>query len=124
MEKIYFKSTEHKESSQQFLELFGKEDFLGDVEYGTVAYIFGALSYKFNDLISVIDDDQSLDVGKLYELIDVYSSSERNMIRFAMQCFNSNIDDICLNDVLYSLDNENALVIKTAIEIRYFKRFM
>ena len=47
----------------------------------------------------------------------VFSSSEKNMIRFALQCFNSSIDDIKLADIMYSLDNENVKVIKQAIDL-------
>ncbi|GAB2560880.1 hypothetical protein [Gracilibacillus alcaliphilus] len=68
-------------------------------------------------MAKAIDVEGSLDVGELYEIMGVFSSSDKNMIRFALQCFNSSIDDIKLADVMHGLDGQNIKVIKQAIDL-------
>lgn len=116
--KMYFKSDYHEEQTKMLLEKFRKSDVLQDIEYGSFAYIVGA-TYKAEKIAETIDEDNTIDLDKLYEIIGVFSSSEQGMIRFALQCFNSSIDDIKLSDVMRPLDDENTKVIKQAIEIRY-----
>lgn len=116
--KMYFKSDYHEEQTNLLLEKFGKTDVLQDIEYGSFAYIVGA-TYKAEKIAETIDEDNTIDLDELYEIIGVFSSSEQGIIRFALQCFNSSIDDIKLSDVMRPLDDENTKVIKQAIEIRY-----
>lgn len=118
--ELYFKDRQHKEDSNCFLKVFGKSDFTTDVEYGVLSYVLGAVNKKKDLMLAV--DEEGIDIEKLYEILDVYSSSERSMIRFGVQCFNTSIDDIKLADVVSSLDNENLRVVKTALDLRYFKR--
>lgn len=115
--KMYFKSDYHEEQTKMLLKKFRKSDVLQDIEYGSFAYIVGA-TYKAEKIAETIDEE-GIDLDKLYEIIGVFSSSEQGMIRFALQCFNSSIDDIKLSDVMRPLDDENTKVIKQAIEIRY-----
>lgn len=115
---IYFKSDFHEEQTKILLEKFKKEDVLQDIEYGSFSYIVGA-TYKAKQIAEAIDEDNTIDLDDLYEIIGVFSSSEQGMIRFALQCFNNSIDDIKLGDVMRPLDDENTKVIKQAIEIRY-----
>ena len=118
--ELYFKDRQHKEDSNCFLKVFGKSDFTTDVEYGVLSYVLGAVNKKTDLMLAV--DEEGIDIEKLYEILDVYSSSERSMVRFGVQCFNASIDDIKLADVVSSLDNENLRVVKTALDLRYFKR--
>lgn len=115
---IFFKNDLHEEGTKLLLVKMGKTDVLQDVEYGTFAYIVGAI-YKAKQVVKVIDGDGSINLDYLYEIIGVFSSCEQAMIRFALQCFNNSMDDIPLGEVMRSLDNENTKVIKQAIEIRY-----
>lgn len=118
--ELYFKDQQHEEDSNCFLKAFGKSDFTTDVEYGVLSYVLGAVNKKKGLMLAV--DEEGIDIEKLYGILDVYSSSERSMIRFGVQCFNASIDDIKLADVVSSLDNENLRVVKTALDLRYFKR--
>lgn len=115
---IYFKSELHEEQTNLLLEKMGKASLLKDIEYGSFAYIVGA-TYKVNQIMQTVDENNSIDLDELYNIIGVFSSSEQGMIRFALQCFNSSIDDIKLGDVMRPLDDENTKVIKQAIDIRY-----
>ena len=120
--ELYFKDQQHEEDSNCFLNAFGKSDFTTDVEYGVLSYVLGAVNKKKDLMLAVDEEMMGIDIEKLYEILDVYSSSERSMIRFGVQCFNASIDDIKLADVVSSLDNENLCVVKTALDLRYFKR--
>lgn len=114
---IFFKDELHKEQTELLLNKFGISSIQEDSYYGTFSYIVGA-TYKSNHIAKTIYDCQ-IDVDEIYEMIKVYSSSEKYMIRFALQCFNGSIDDIRLSDVMHSLDDVNAIVVKQAINIRY-----
>lgn len=115
---VYYKSDYHEEQTQTILDKFKQETITQDIEYGSIAYVVGA-TYKAEYLIKTIDEYNTIDIEKLYEVMDVFSSSERSMIRFALQLFNSSIDDIKLSDVMHSLDEDNSKVIKQAIDLRY-----
>lgn len=114
---VYFKNELHEEETNLLLERMGKESLLQDVEYGSFAYIVGAI-YKAKQVSKAIDEE-GIDLDKLYEIIGVFSSSEIVMVRFAVQCFNGSIDEITLGEVMRPLDDENTKVIKQAIDIRY-----
>lgn len=115
---IYYKSDLHEEDTKFLLGKFNKKDVMQDVEYGVFSYIVGAI-YKAEQIAKAIDEDGNINLDDLYEIIEVFSASEKVMIRFALQCFNSSIDDIKFSEVMRALDNENTIVIKQAIEIRY-----
>ncbi len=115
---IYFKDEVHEEQTALLLEKFKKESLLQDVEYGSFAYIVGA-TYKAKQVASAIDEEGNIDLDELYEIIGVFSSSERGMIRFALQCFNNSMDEITLGEVMRPLDDKNTKVIKQVIDIRY-----
>ena len=116
--KVYFKSDLHKEQTEKILEKFGQKSLSQNIEYGLFAYVVGA-TYKAENVLKTINDENFIDIDKLHEIINSFSTSERVMIRFSLQLFNSSIDDIKLSDVMYSLDSENVKVIKQAIELRY-----
>lgn len=115
---VYYKSDFHEEQTQLLLDKFNLATITQDVEYGALAYVVGA-TYKATHVLKTIDEYNTIDTDKLHEAMGVFSSSERNMIRFALQLFNGGMDDINLSDVIYSLDSENIKVIKQAIDIRY-----
>lgn len=113
-EEIYFKSEEHEAQMSRLLDKLGNDS----LEYRVFAYIVAA-TYKADQILKVIDDEGYIDVDEVYDVIGVYSGSERCMIRFGLQCFNGGIDDIKLGDVMRSLDSDNTRVIKQAIDMRY-----
>lgn len=122
---MYFKNDYHEKETVQLLKKLGKFDesksidgnILQDVEYGALAYIIGA-TYKA-DFLERAFSTEGIELEKIYEIIGPYSSAEKGMIRFALQCFNSNMDDIKFSDAMYSLDGENTNVIKQAIDFLY-----
>ncbi len=114
----FYKSDFHREETARLLKRLGQStDITKDVYYGTFAYIVGA-TYKVSQIWDTVDED-GIDLERLLETIDPYSVSEKIMIRFALQCFNSRLDDISISDVMRHLDDENTKVIKQAIDIRY-----
>ncbi|MCY7865918.1 hypothetical protein P8918_13165 [Bacillus spizizenii] len=113
----YFKSDFHEQQTNLLLKKLGRSTVTEDLEYGVFAYVTGA-TLKAEKVEQAIDGE-GVDIEKLYEIIDVFSSSEKAMIRFALQCFNSSIDDIKLSEVMRSLDDQNTQVVKQAINILY-----
>lgn len=115
---IFYKSELHEEETNTLLEKFGLKDVSNDIEYGSFAYLVGATGKAFH-IMKFIDDENHVDVDGLLEMIGVFSSSEKSMIKFALQCFNKSFSDIILADVMWSLDETNTKVVKQAIDIRY-----
>lgn len=114
-----FKSELHKKQTYDLLKKFGKEEITDDKEYGSFAYIVGA-TYIADSVERAIDeDDRTLDIDKIQEILGVCSGGERRMLRFALQCFNNSLDDITIGEVMSSLDEENKDVICYAIMLRY-----
>lgn len=116
--ELYFKSDLHKEQTLKILNVFNKLSISSDLYYGCLAYVVGA-TYKADCLIKAIDEDKTVDLDRLYKNIEILSHSERVMIRFGLQLFNSHFDDIKLSDVMQSLDSDNIKVIKQAIDLFY-----
>ncbi|MGE6591615.1 hypothetical protein ACQKEX_14570 [Bacillus pumilus] len=114
-----FKSENHKKQTDLILDLLGEKpfDLADDVYYRSFAYVAGAVN-KFNEIKETINLD-GIDLDQLYEEMERFSSSEKAMTRFAIQCFNGRLDDITLPQVMHSLDSENSNGIKEAIGIRY-----
>jgi hypothetical protein len=115
---VYYKDEVHEEKTMEILKKFEQTTIHQDVEYGAFAYIIGA-TYKAEYIIQCIDEDGNIDLDDLFEVMGFFSTSEQGMIRFALQCFNSSIDDIKLSEVMRPLDDENTKMIKQAIDIRY-----
>ncbi|GAF66428.1 hypothetical protein BTS2_3329 [Bacillus sp. TS-2] len=113
---IFYKSDYHEEQTKLLLNKFDKPSIKSDLEYGVLAYIIGA-TFKAKNIESTIDNEGSIDLEQLYEIMAVFSSSEKNMIRFSLQCFNKSIDNITLSEVMHGLDDDNVKVIKQAIEL-------
>lgn len=115
---MFYKSDYHREQTEKLLGKLGKSSIESDKEYGILAYIIGA-TYKADQLGKAIDSNGNIDVDKAYEIMGVFSSAEKDMIRFAFQLFNSSIDNITLSDVFHSLDADNTRIIKQAIDFMY-----
>lgn len=117
MNLVYFKSDYHEETARELMKRFGFEKLEDDREYGTFCYVTTA-TYKYEDLKKVADPE-GLDLDKLQQIMLVYSSTEMSMIRFGLQLFNANIDDITIPDVMSGLDDENKRVVIEALKFRY-----
>jgi len=115
---MYYKDEYHEQQTKELLAVFNKEEVLDDIEYGVFSYLVGGIG-KVKGIKKTIDEYGNIDISKVYKEIEVYSSSERSIVRFAMQCFNSNIDDITLAELMYSLDASNTRLVKQAIDLRY-----
>lgn len=115
---VFYKDEFHKEQTEILLNKFGMEDLFSNVEYGSFAYIVGATG-KAKNIIKCFDETNSIHTNLFYETIQVYSSSEKDMLLFALQCFNGSLSEITLDDTFRSLDSNNEKTIKQAINIRY-----
>ena len=113
--ELVFKDKQHENDFFYLMDTLNRP--LTDREYGSLAYVIAAAGKT--GVITDIIEDEGIDVEVLQERMGVFSSSERAMIRFGLQLYNSNIDDIKLNDVFWSLDDENTKVIKSVIDYRF-----
>lgn len=116
--ELYFKDDLHEAQTAELLEKFNLSTIKQDVERGALIYIVGAV-YKGSYLIKCIDEYGDIDFDDFYDYIALFSTTEQEMLRFGIQCFNGSIDDIKLSEVMRSLDDRNTVVIKEAINIRY-----
>lgn len=115
---MYFKDDVHKSQTEFLLQKFGLPDVYSNVEYGSFAYLVGAV-YKAKDVVKCFDEFNSIDTERFNKVISVYSSSEKSMLNFALQCFNKSLSDITIADTFWSLDDVNTDILKKAIDIRY-----
>lgn len=115
---IYFKSDLHKTHTYKTLKMFNENELENDVYVGSFAYLVGA-TFKADRIGKMIYDDGTIDLKGIYDEIKYYSTSEKAIIRFALQLFNSSIDDILIGDVMQSLDSKNIKAVKQAIDIRF-----
>lgn len=114
---MFFKDEYHQQLADKLMKKFGFQTLEDDREYGSFCYVASA-TYKENQLLKVADPS-GVDLDVLNEQLSVYSNSERAMIRFALQLFSSDLDDITIPEVMRSLDEQNEKVIVQAIQFRY-----
>lgn len=116
--ELTYKSEEHKNQCNQILQKLGLITVNQNRELGSFAYIASA-TYKTRYLLPALRSNGSIDVEMYYDAIEPFSSSEKAMLKFAIQCFNDSISDITIPAVFRSLDSENTFAVKQAINIRY-----
>lgn len=86
-----------------------------DPYYTSLALLWSATDK--DELLSCVSSGVKLDIVE--KVIESYSTSEKALIRFGLQCFNEKFDDITLPEVLENLDSKNIAIVKQAIAIRY-----
>ena len=111
--KLYFKNDDHEKLLFHYAQLMGIK-FTDESEYAG-CYILASLTYKrFDDFIV---KGKRLKARSLQKEIVPYSTTEKNMIRFAIQLISGpNADGIPLVNVFTHLDQSNTKVIKSAID--------
>ncbi|KAA6446974.1 hypothetical protein [Bacillus swezeyi] len=114
---MYFKCDYHEETAIKLMNQLGFKRIEDNREYGSFCYLASA-TYKYEGLKKVVDEE-GIDLDTLEQQMLVYSPSEMAMIRFGLQLFNSNIDDITIPDLMMSLDDENCQVVLSAIKFRF-----
>lgn len=115
---LIYKNEVHENQCNQILQKLGLLTVEQNKEIGSFAYIVSA-TYKGNQILPALYDNGSIDIEKYLDVIKPFSSSEKAMLKFAIQCFNGSFSDIAIPDVFRSLDTENTAIIKQAINIRY-----
>lgn len=113
-----FKTLEFKSRTQS--ELFDKIMHKMDVtefdRYRVSLALLWSATYK-EELLQYIGT--GIKVDEVKEVIAPYTNGEKALIRFGLQCYRENADDITLPELLESLDSENKEIVKQAIEVRY-----
>ncbi|GAB6502691.1 hypothetical protein bcgnr5385_50780 [Bacillus cereus] len=110
---LEFKSKMQSELFDKIMRKMNVTKF--DCYYSSLALLWSA-TYK-EELLDCIDQGVKLD--KVKEVIKPYTNGEKSLIRFGLQCFIENMDNITLPKVLESLDEENREIVKQALRIRY-----
>lgn len=114
---LYFKDDYHAAETMNLLQKFGYDSIYDSREHTVLCYIIAAI-YKGKSLAGCIDEE-GVDLDSFLEKMNVFSSSERDILRFGLQLYNRNIDDIRLPDVMNHLDAENSKVVISAIAFLY-----
>jgi hypothetical protein len=113
---MYYKSNEHKEL---FLSLKEKAGQGKDCEYDSALYVLAALEKHVEEYVS---KGGGIKFPQLFEDAEVWSSSERALLRLAGVLFGAGVVSVTVEDVFWHLDEENCRVALQALEIRYLMR--
>jgi hypothetical protein len=119
--KLYFINEYHEDLFHKFLHKLGHVAVNPlaprlDPEYGAFAYLIAAVQKEY--AMDYFDED-GIELEKLKDKIDVWSSGERALARLALQLFNRRMDDITVYDVFYSLGDDWAKAAIQGLKIRY-----
>ncbi|GLW42821.1 hypothetical protein P4T07_12065 [Bacillus amyloliquefaciens] len=90
----------HEETAIKLMNQLGFNRIEDNRECGSFCYLATA-TYKYEDLKHVVDD-VGIDLDTLAQQIQIYSPSEMAMIRFGIQLFNSQIDNITIPELMMS----------------------
>lgn len=113
---IFWKNNWHKEDYIKAMKKLDRDD--SDIYYSSFAYLVSATG-KTDSLLKYLTPTGVDSFGIKDELIKPYSKTERNMILFALQLFNTEMSDILLPDVFAGLDSYNHKCVLEAIKIRF-----
>lgn len=116
MDNIFWKDDFHKKSFHMILDKM-KQNERFDCYYYSFAYLVAAAG-KAKEILEYIDEE-GIELDDLMNGIEVFSNSEKSMIRFALHLFNNNLGEIYFHDVVRSLDPDNYRSVLEAIQIRY-----
>lgn len=117
MTDLFFKDEIHESQFNDILEAVGTD--INNIELATLAYLTAA-TYKGKRLLEEeVFTHRYVDNEKFHEVIAPYSSSEKGLLRFGLQCYNHHLDEITIAEVLYPLDDTNLKIMKSALAFRY-----
>ncbi|MDD3057137.1 MAG: hypothetical protein PHO72_02400 [Sphaerochaeta sp.] len=111
----YFKNNDHRD---QFLILKAKAGQGNDCEYCSAIYVLAALGKSVEKHVQL----GGIKFLALFKDAEVWSSSEKALVKLAAALFNADAWPVTIEDVFYSLDEENIRVALQALEIRYLMR--
>ena len=114
---VFWKNESHKEDYITVMKKLESND--ADNYYSSFAYLLTATGKS--DYLMEYLKPMSVNSAKIKEAIQPYSNTERNMILFALQLFNSEMSDIKISDVFAGLDSYNHRCVLEAIQIRFGK---
>ena len=112
---MYFKSDDHK---KLFLALKQKAGQGDDCEYTAALYVLSTLG---KPILKYIQPD-GIEFSSLFNDSIAWSSSERALIKLAAALFNAARSPAYIDEVFYSLDEENTRVALQGLELRYLMR--
>src|SRR5699024_4440387 len=117
---IFYKNKLHEEGTKKLLKKFQTPSISANKERAAFSYLVGATN-RIESVIACFDENNMIDLNLLIETIERkdFSSSEKSMLKFAIQFINQNISNITLTEVMNTIDDNNITIIKQAIDIRY-----
>lgn len=113
---MYYKSNEHQKRA---LAMKNKAGQGNDCEYDSALYVLAALEKHVEEYVS---KGGGIKFPQLFKDAEVWSSSEHSLLRLAATLFNADTWPVTIEDVFYSLDEENIRVALQALKIRYLMR--
>ena len=112
---MYFRDDRHRDI---FLALRQKAGVGKDCEYDSALYVLSALGKPIEKYVQ----PGAIEFKKLKQVSRAWSSSEKALLRLAAALFNASTWPVTIEDVFYSLDEDNVRVALQALEIRYLMR--
>ena len=110
---LYFKSEMHEQGMEQLIQAFGADE-VADRHIVSISYLIAAVG-KEKSLLPYIDE-VGIDMEGFEQKLLVFSGSEQQMIRFGLQLYNHELDDITFPEVVEGLDQENQAALLSVIE--------
>lgn len=112
---MYYKNDEHQKRA---LAMKNKAGQGSDCEYCSAIYVLAALDKPVEDYIQ----PGVIAIRALKKDSAVWSSSEKALVKLAISLFGAGAHSARIDEVFWSLDEENTRVALQALEIRYLIR--
>lgn len=113
---MYFKNEAHKDRFHRLIAQAGQEN---NREYTAALYTIAALGKRVDKYIG---KGGGICFPDLFEDAEVWSSSERALLKLAGVLFGASMYSVAVDDVFWHLDEHNCQVALQALEIRYLRR--
>jgi hypothetical protein len=111
MSAMYFKDKAHQKAYETLI----KAEQVNDIKYCSAVYALAAIGEHTKQYIR----QGEIDFPALFETAEVWSPSEKALLKLAASLFNASIYPVKVDDVFRNLDKENFQAAIQAIKIRY-----
>lgn len=116
-----FLNDQHKKEYKYLLSCHTKYmNLIPQNEWSSTSYLISALDVT--DLfLSVLNSDLTVDQVKFKNHMLSIPIKKRNLVHYAIQQSNHQIEQICFNDVIKKLSHKDITLILNAVDTNYFQ---
>lgn len=109
---LYFKDLKHQRCHSELLKKADKDN------KQVLAAVYALAATGKEKVKEYIQNDR-IDFDSLFEDAELWSSSEKALIKLAATLYNSSTWPVTIGDVFYPLDTQNIQVVLDALKMRY-----